>query len=77
MPSLVEIGLVVLEKKIFKPHLVYFRFSLEKGVALHSKNVILTYPRIPCAKFGLLNLFCHLLSPGSPPLIFAVPFQTR
>ena len=57
MISLVEIGRVVLEKKIFKFHQCVFAFSnylpLDKGMALNIiTNLNSLHPRMLCAKFG-------------------------
>ena len=50
--SLVEIGPVVLEKKIFKISSMYNYLPLEKGRALHLNKLDSLQPRILCAKFG-------------------------
>ena len=56
MPSLVEIGPVVLEK-IFKICHFFFLYlyylPFEKVVTLHLKNINPLHPGIFCAKFGL------------------------
>ena len=56
MPSLIEIGLLVLEKKIFKNFqyflLFYDYLPLEKGNPLHYNNLESPPPRMICAKFG-------------------------
>ena len=59
MPSVVENGSVVLEKKIFKILSMYFRYfviisPLEKGVALHLNKLEFPSPKdaLICAKFG-------------------------
>ena len=55
MPSLVEIGPVVLEKKIFKLYNVFSQFRnylpLEKGGALHLNKYESPSPKDVCAKF--------------------------
>ena len=55
-PSLVETGPVVLKKRIFNFVNVFSLFRnylfLEKGGALHLKNLNTHHPRILCAKFG-------------------------
>ena len=59
MPSLVEIGLVVLEKKIFNFLNVYFLFRnylpLEKGRALHLNKL-----ESPSAKDALFQVWLRL-----------------
>ena len=56
VPSLFEVGPVVLEKKILKVFNVFLLFPnylpLKKGVALHAKNFFSFQPRMLCAKFG-------------------------
>ena len=61
MPSLVEIGSVVLEKKIFKVHQCIFTLSyylpLEKGVALHLNKI-----ESPLPKDALCQVWLNLAS---------------
>ena len=49
---MVEIGSVVLEKKIFLKLSIYYYLPFEKDVALHLKKLESLHPRILCAKFG-------------------------
>ena len=58
MPSLVEIGPVVLEKKIFKAGKCIFAISLSSPLGngrgpSFKQNLNPHYTRILCAKFGL------------------------
>jgi hypothetical protein len=57
MASLIEIGLLVLEKKIFKKKFSVFLIfcdylPLEKGNPLQWNNLESPPPRMICAKFG-------------------------
>ena len=57
MPSLVENGPVVLEKKIFEFSLMYFCYfviisTLKRGESLHLNNLNPLYLLMLCAKFG-------------------------
>ena len=55
-PSLVEIGPMVMEKKIFKfcQHILLFKYNyhLEKGVTLHLNKLKSPHWRVLFAKFG-------------------------
>ena len=50
LPSMVEIGSVVLEKKIFK--FCQYIFTISLSLALRLTNLITLHPCMLCAKFG-------------------------